>query len=278
MTAIIETCPEFLATKNGYGRIPIHHAASFATTPNDYEYLLSCTKTGLEHVVGGEDSRGGLLLQDNYGANALHLIDDVNALRKLRHNDPPFLQVEDVQKYHLLHNAVLHARDLEVVKYLCELDPSCLYQLDDNNRLPIHYAIHHEREKHKLGLGGLGCCGHCEDFHDNIIYYLFERSVSHSVANESVGGLFTTIENGQLVLDYVVDNYGKENAWCAIKRSLSGLDGFPILYQTIKHSPQNCGEVIKRFPDSMHVQDSNNNRFPIHIALEKGIERSMGLS
>ena len=130
------------------------------------------------------------------------MIDDASALRKLRHNDPPLYL----------------PCDLEVMKYLCELDPSCLHQLDDNNRLPIHCAIHHEQEKKKIGLGWLGGCGCYNKFHYNRIYCLIERSVSHSPADESVGGLFTTMENGHLVLDCMVDNFGKENAWNAIKR------------------------------------------------------------
>ena len=79
----------------------------------------------------------------------------------------------------------------------------------------------------------------------------------------------------------MVDNMGMERAWDCIERAVlkqKALNDMPrILHQTILHAPEYCSEVIKRFPESVHLRNKNG-RLPIHVALEKGMEWSIELS
>jgi hypothetical protein len=50
-----------------------------------------------------------------------------------------------------------------------------------------------------------------------------------------------------------------------------------FLHQIIRHSPERCSGMLRRFPDSIHRQDENN-RLPVHVALKSGMEWSMDLA
>lgn len=60
-------------------------------------------------------------------------------------------------------------------------------------------------------------------------------------------------KNTNLTLHDLVNEPGKDCVWHCIEKAISDLGSFPILHQTIKYSPKNCGEVLKRFPDSILV-------------------------
>ena len=80
----------------------------------------------------------------------------------------------------------------------------------------------------------------------------------------------------------MVDKMGKEKIWDCIERALlkhKELNDLPciLVHQTIQHTPEYCSEVIKRFPQSVHLRNKNN-RLPIHVALEKGMGWSLELA
>ena len=266
VSTIVETCPEFLATKDKYtGRIPCHLAAEAASN-SAHNYLLLFARLGLQHQIGGTDKRGSLLVETTYGDNALHHVIDPTVLDVLRKHSPSLFYTEDVKKYNLLHSAA-NCETLDLVKNYCSLDPSCLYKMDRHDRLPIHCSITRIKDVERK----------------EIVQYLIQQSVSHSAPNNTIGGLFTTLShNDTLVVNALVDKWGREEAWDLIERALStnnNLDELPILHQTIRHTPQYFSEVINRFPNSGSVRDANdNNRLPIHVALESGMKTSIELT
>ena len=270
---IVESNPEFLAVQDKYGRLPCHWAAMFATEYSN-RYFKLYIDIGCRYNIGGEDSRGGLLVPNHcQSQNAFHYIEDPAMLEMLRQMNPPLFHIQDVQKYHLLHLVLLcYRNNLNMVKYFVELDPSCIYQRDDLNQLPIHLAV-------DWGYNKEG---------PDVVEYLIQTSISHSTLSESIGGLFMKMyeendDDDYSVLSYFVDVQGMEISWDCIERALSKYkksNNLPcILHQTIQYSPEYCSEVIKRFPTSVHVQDSrkNVNRLPIHVALEKGMKWSIEL-
>ena len=186
--------------------------------------------------------------------------------------NPPLFHIKDIKKYCLLQDAVQwYCMDLKRVKYFIDLDPSCVYHKDNYNRLPIHHFSWDSDDivNEKLQL--------------ETAQYLIQASLSYSISNKRIGGLFTKEPNDD---DYVINNIvkgmGIEKTWDLIERSLSKhkqQNNLPcILLQTIKHTPEYCSEVIKRFPKSVHVRDVNNgNRLPIHVALETGMKWSIEL-
>ena len=267
ITAIVQTCPEFLSIRDRNGQLPCHVAAKKASS-TVHKQLLSFVDVGCQHNIWPDDRRGGLLQNDRFRLNALHYIKDPKVFDILRKHDPPLFYIEDVQKYDLLHHAT-ETHSLGLIKYFYNLDPSCLCQIDYDDNLPIHHAVRRREDGHK----------------EEIIRYVLQQSVSHSVLNETVGGLFTivpySLEN-RLAIEVIVMSYGREGAWDCIERALSAsphLEKLPLLHQIIKHIPRYCTDVINRFPSSIFVRDSNNNnRLPIHVALEGGMKISTELT
>ena len=97
---VVETCPEFLATEYKYDEVlPCCKAAKMATS-SAHNYLLTFLGIGLQHNIGGEGSRGGLLRH-----GSLYSIKDPEVFEALRNHDPPLFYEEDVQEYGLLHHA-----------------------------------------------------------------------------------------------------------------------------------------------------------------------------
>ncbi len=141
VTSIIETCPEFLATTNNdkFKALPIHW---FAHSSDEDEaedatskYVPLLAEVGRKHQIGGEGARGGLLVEDAKGLNALHHLTankSSEVMESLKNADPPLLFKEDVRKYNLLHEAIRN-ESIEMVKFMKELDPSCLYYKYDKH-------------------------------------------------------------------------------------------------------------------------------------------------
>lgn len=271
VSKIVETYPDFLATKDQHGMIPCHYKA--INSKKHSKYLELYTKIGVKHGIGGRDGRGGLLVTDNRGHNALHFLNDPQVFEMLREMDPPLFYIEDVKKYNLLQNAIVNHGEY-LVKYFCDIFPSYLYQLDEGNKLPIHHAIIAWWQYFKDDA----------DPENNYFKYLQEtvsillrKSLTHPISYESIGGLFTKIENGVLVIDYLVDKFGNDRTWELVENALSSSNfTFPLLIQTIKQAPKHCAEVIQRFPDSVYARDKDR-RLPIYVALESGMRWSISL-
>lgn len=188
VTTIIETCPQFLATKDSCGHLHCYWATSVDTSRAIYVPLF--TDIGCRHNIGDERSRGGLLAQDNDGQNVLQNLatsPSADTIKAMMNNfDPPLFFVEDVRKYHLLCHAVKE-ECLHNVNFFVDLDP-CLHQLDVQYNLPIECVLK-------------GRDNDAVPIRFAMLHYLLQSSVSHSILNESVGGLFAKTFEGDLVLD-----------------------------------------------------------------------------
>ncbi len=193
------------------------------------------------------------------------------------------LRKEDVRKYFLLHEAVKD-ENLEMVKYMIELDSSCLDYSDkmNNYSVPITYVCTYdakdnadkEAEKNRLEIvkclikGGIKL--ECAKFRDNKGRQLTTDQIN-------IGGLFEKAENGEFVLDCLIERFGEE-IWDSIEEVLSSFAdlSLPILHKTIKHCPQYFSTVFSRFPEAITARDSDN-RLPVHISLETGMKWSFEL-
>jgi hypothetical protein len=101
---IIDNVPSSLSHEDKIGFLPIQTAL---VSKKSVHYIPLLAKEGVKHNVGGDDARGGLLLDEN---NVLHLlacmdagIDDkshLDVMKKLR--ESKLLLREDVQDHHLL--------------------------------------------------------------------------------------------------------------------------------------------------------------------------------
>jgi hypothetical protein len=98
MGTIIETCPEFLATKDNNNRLPIHCSTCFDESVFQYSLLLADIE--FHHEIGGEEGRGGLLVEVIDGFNTLQCLTDLQSsphiYEYLRISEPPLFLKEDV--------------------------------------------------------------------------------------------------------------------------------------------------------------------------------------
>ncbi len=266
VSSIIESCPEFLATKsNGPCKsLPI----LFFACSNDKvatKYVPVLAEVGRKHGIGGEEGRGGLVVENAEGCSALqHLTyqKSIEVMEVLKNANPPLLLKEDVRDYDLLTYAV-YFENLEMVKYMVKMDSSCLYYDLDIYSIPLYQLcayqdraeVDEEKKKHRL----------------EIAKYLLREAVSYDASNDTIGGLFYTTRRGKLILDLMIEKYGADDTWSCIRQALSSFPDLPILHKVIQHSPNNIGNTISHFPKSIYLRDSQN-RLPIHVALKCGLK------
>jgi hypothetical protein len=274
LKTIAETCPEFLATTDPQGNLPIHCPQVYGESLYSKTFVPLLANIGRRYGVGGEDARGGLLVKNGRSYNVLQCLTDCPSTAvfdALRNAEPPLFYQEDVQNYHLLHEAVSD-QNTELVKYMADVDPSCLYHYDHSGNIPIHYICSSGNESQHGNHDEHQCKGKF------IAEWLLQKAVSQDTSNPTIGGLFTTEEQNEydLVLNCLINRFGETDAWDCIERALSSFDNLPILHQVIQHAPQHCATVMRRFPDSVVVRDCNN-RLPIHVALDNGMNWSTEL-
>ncbi len=270
VSSIIETCPEFLATKDDSDEdedIPIRWFACSDNEEAVVKYVPLLAEVGRKYGVGGEEDRGGLLVKNARGGTALSALltrqKSSNVMEALRNADPPLLLKEDVRDYSLLNGAAA-AKSLEMVKFMSKLDPSCLYYEHDRFGIPLLQACFCKTNDNEMG-------EERKITRLRIMKYLIREAVLYDAFNNTIGGLFFKTRRGTLILDLMVRKYGADDTWSCIKQALSSFPSIPILHEIIRHSPQNIGNAITQFPDSILIRNSQN-RLPIHVALECGME------
>jgi hypothetical protein len=265
-----ETCPEFLATMDKDGDLPIHCSVSNRSLCSTYVPLLA--NIGCKNGIGGKEGRGGLLVKNkvDQGYHVLKILTfcpSTGVFNALRDTSPPLFCTEDVSKYHLLHQAVIN-KNIEMVKYMVDLYPGSILHPDEEGNIPIYYSCTETKDKKK---------GKKDKA---IVEFLLERSISSfESASSTVGALLVEtnkddqFKGKKLILDCLIERFGEEKAWDSIERALSRFDGLPILHRVIEYAPKYCFSVMERFPDSVFVRDERN-RSPLHIALDKGMNWS----
>ena len=117
--------------------LPISYAIENPTAYSK-KYLKLYTDVGIKFNVGGKDSRGGLLVPDDGGLTPLHSTRHPEMLEMLRQMRLQLFFIEDIQKYHLLHNAFQLFVSHDLTKFFCDLNPSSVHQRNARNQLPIH--------------------------------------------------------------------------------------------------------------------------------------------
>ena len=142
MKIIIETCPDFMATKNEDGDLPIHCSAYDDLSFHIFVPLLA--DMGRRHGIGGVDGRGGLLVVDSRGFNAFHYLSNrpsPDTFTALMSTEPPLFCKQDVNGYFLLHFGVIRGH-IGMVTFMVNLDPSCLYRCNETFQMPIGFSCY----------------------------------------------------------------------------------------------------------------------------------------
>ncbi len=178
---------------------------------------------------------------------------------------------------------------MNTLKYMVEFDPDSLFHTvylsgssELNNDSLFHTAHHNSglNSYNPLSWIVARIWSHCDDgSHFHVVEYVLGKAIHKRPLCPTIGGLFHEISKDRFVLTMLIKNLNEDEVLDCIKRVLStASEENPILpimllQQTIRCTPQFIDEVCMVFPDSLNVRDKDN-RLPIHVALDAGIEWS----
>ena len=246
---ILKICPDFLSSKNRSDQLPIHRATR---TRFEADNVAMLAKHGMKHDVGGKDSRGGLLVRTGQGFNVLQRIRNVETFEKLANSDPPLFFKQDILDYDLLHFAVKD-ENMARAKWLISMCPSALYAENECScSIP------------------LGCCRN----NTEMIKFCLEEAIKYDPTHPSIGGLFHKDNKNTFAIQKFNDD---DEIFKAIAQVISQHKHLPILHKVIEHTPALFDKITAFCPHASIIRDKSN-RLPIHLALERGMKTSIGLS
>lgn len=267
---IIETCPEFLSFKMKCGFYPIHCAL--------FDHKVSKTVPLLAKAAFDKGLQNrGFILEEVRGLNLFHFLtahasrvsqrnkpnqenEYIATFKALMTYEPPLFTRKDVIDYDLLHHAVIANSQL-AVEFFAELCPEALYKwkkcrgsTESLDMLPV--ALSPDASMMELVLN---------------------HTIKADPNNESIGGLFHKNEKGTHVIQYIIDNLGREITWRTLHKVLAQWKkDFHILHKVIVDVPKELDMALTTFAHSYHLRDKNG-RLPIHTALAKGMKWSLPL-
>ncbi|GFH44090.1 hypothetical protein CTEN210_00564 [Chaetoceros tenuissimus] len=221
------------------GRIPIQLAAATIDGP---QYVPVLAKEGVKHKVGGDDARGGLLLEDpkySDGWNTLECLsnagdDDEERLRVMKElRDLGLLLKKDIREHKLLGISCWKDNQMRF-EFLVRLDPDALIETRIGDNPLIHYVSTQVDER--------------------IILLLKAGFEYHA----NVGGLlFVEDDNGTTAFDFLCNEKGVEKTMSLLYQILSPKRDYPILHHVFINAPQHKDLFMKKFPWAYHLKDHN---------------------
>ena len=247
---IIDNVPSSLSYQDALGWLPIYSAA---ISKESVHYVPLFAKEGVKHNVGGDDTRGGLLGDDNVLRELAYMGDTsqnadpvyLDVMKKLRKSK--LLLREDIQDHGLLHDA-------------CNPDAPTRFEFLAG-WCPEGLKTHRHR--------GLPI------IHANIQYCpidrfstFLENALMHHP--NDLGLLFLKDDEGQTACERAFKAYGKDKTMSAIGELIPFDDPkVPILHYVAKHAPQYMKDFGSRYPSATYFRDSQGRT--LHQAtLESG--------
>ncbi|GFH43956.1 hypothetical protein CTEN210_00430 [Chaetoceros tenuissimus] len=229
-------------------RLPIHTAVGcFDTDYEATEYVPVLIKEGLKHQVGGEETRGGLLMEDpydpddnwntlqglcyhtNHDSDSASRLAAVKELRKMG-----LLVKKDIVEHDLLYKS-LDNGGCDVFDYLVEWDPDALIHPRLGNQEPLlHSVVYSEDGMIKLLEAGF-------KYHPD------------------KGGEFLFVEdsNGASNLDFLLSDNYEYDILGILHDILLPTKDYPILHHIFTKAPQHKEVFANKFPWAGHLRDHN---------------------
>ena len=245
---LINEFPSSLECKNDEGQLPIQSAV---WTNAGLRYVPLLAEQGVKYNVGGDDKRGGLLVEDPTDSDNLNVLQllvnltdtnnptpadtaHLNIMKDLR--DMNLLVKNDIKDHHLLFWACGTANKLRF-EYLVEWSQDG-YETHTYEGLPIFHSI----IKYRLITTGA--------------FPTFLKA-SLKLHPQEAGLLFQKDQHGKTACEYAFDRYGKEETF-KVLRDLIPPDApqFPILHHVAKDVPQYMDEFVAMgYSSCMHTRD-----------------------
>ena len=310
---IIDTCPQFLSSRNKHGLLPIH-TACFRDSCSTYVPLFA--NAGVKYGVGGVDGRGGLLEETSKGNNAYELlagstdaiyendkclVDTMKVLMMTEDHSyssanrelglypqKPLLWKKELHQPGFLLNALTNERNA-MTKFLVSLDPTKVYnsvygKKSEGNvgTWPIHIAVN--------------TYGTCSDESRNrpsfnLFQYLLKCGIKHRSymlskgRDDYIGGLFAVdARTKKTTFELAMHAFGEEKTWKSITKfvppssssSLKKHNNYQMLQRAISLPLKYFNGFVRRYPRAYFARD-NDGCLPIHHALKEGMEWSTEL-
>jgi hypothetical protein len=234
---IIDNVPSSLSYEDKHGELPIYSAVQYMASVH---YVPLLAKEGVKHNVGGDDARGGMVLEDEnvlitLAYNGYSIIGDkshLDVMKKLR--ESKLLLKEDIQDHDLLYDACKPSSSMRF-EFLAGWCPEGLktHQYDG---LPL---IHAKIKCHSI---------------EHISMFLKTALRYHP---NDLGLLFQMDDEGQTACERAFKKYGKKQTMSAIGESIPFDDpNLPILHHVAKHAPHMLNDFACRYPSATYLRDS----------------------
>ena len=243
---VIDNVPSSLSCEDEWGKLPIEVAVKYKESVG---YIPLLAKEGVKHKVGGDNSRGGLLMPPRNVLRGLVAIggddgDDtsyLNVMKELRKSN--LLRQKDIKDYGLLYWACYHRNPMRF-DFLADLCPEGL-KTHTFYGLPIIHAVIEINDD-------------CIDYNDKIecLSVFLKASLKHHP--NDLGLLFQKDSEGQTACARAFEHerYGKDETLKAIGDLIPFDDPkLPILHHVAKHAPQYMKDFARRYPSATYFRD-----------------------
>jgi hypothetical protein len=243
---LVRAVPDALSYEDSEFMIPIQWAVHDV---DSIKYIPIMAQEGAKSHVGGEDKRGGLLLEDLEGesvceTNVLQLLfvlkDESDAtclkiIKELRKMN--LLLKSDIQEYNLLYCCCKPSAS-NIFQYMVQWDPDAL-RTHETYGLPLFHAV--------LSKGVTSPGSFFEVF--------LKASIKHHP--QHLGLLFQKDSDDLTACEYAFSNIGKEQTFKAMQSIIPAETDLPILHHVNRHAPQYINDFARWYPSAIFQRDEN---------------------
>ena len=246
---LIHEFPSCLECKNDDGQLPIQSAA---WDEHSVGYIPLLADQGIKYNVGGDDERGGLLLEDpredSEDLNVLQVLADMRDNRNPIPCDTKYLNImTDLRAMNLLVKNDI--KDHDLLFWACA----------STNKLRFEYLDGWSQDGLKTHTYDGLPIFHSIIIHNDITNGAFRTFLEASMQRhpQDAGLLFQKDQDSKTAFEYAFDEYGKEETF-NILTDLIPPDApqFPILHHVAKHVPRYMDDFTLRYSSSIHTRDA----------------------
>ena len=238
---MITAFPSSLSYQDDEGCLPIHSAIYY---DDGVGYIPMLAKEGVKHNVGGDDGRGGLLvdshIEPTQSFNVLQVIGVLtrgpsfsdarylHVMKELRESN--LLLKKDIRDFDLLRTS--HIVESEMIfGYLAGWDPAALKETTNftNNRNQANFSI------------------------------FFKAAFKHYP--QEMGLLFQKNNEGKMACECAFDKCGKKETFKAIGKIIPFEETtVTVLHYVVEHAPHLLDDFAKYYSSAAHLRDASGRK------------------
>ena len=252
---MITAFPSSLSYQDDEGCLPIHSAIYY---DDGVGYIPMLAKEGVKHNVGGDDGRGGLLvdshIEPTQSFNVLQVIGVLtrgpsfsdarylHVMKELRESN--LLLKKDIRDFDLLRTS--HIVESEMIfGYLAGWDPAALKRSNIADQPYIFSAIEYK--------------GITVPAEANFFSMFFKAAFKHYP--QEMGLLFQKNNEGKMACECAFDRCGKKETFKAIGKIIPFEETtVTILHYVVEHAPHLLDDFAKYYSSAAHLRDASGRK------------------